>query len=600
MSNYSPPASPSDSGTKYSNIGANDNARQHNGDAYSTGPNNLSKSEAHNNNSRFQDFHFCGTVPAATGADVALGRRKESSDAEIKSLNMRLIQAAAYGQLRTVKYLIREGAQPGRNQIDHEGLTAQHYACAANYVEVATYLFQHHADVNSLSDRYGTPLCLAVFMASDQTVELLLEHGALVWRKGGIFGSAVHSACFQNNGKLLKLLLERDGRQDVRIADVRALQKLQRQNPKYFYDFINDLEETAAVDNPNQAKTEPKQREYVLAYPEGLLQSLHDSFSGVPMHPIIFFAQVSMLSHEGEGKDHGEVMRLLMSMSMKTSVSDPEFDSVLRQACTVAASAGSAKILRVLLDAGADVTKEEGWAALVCLVTFSKVIQRPGYVDCVRFLLPAGAQADHRDRASSTALIIAAQAQNTSIVQMLVDAGVQLNTQESTAVSGHTDVVRVLLDDGAQINHQDETGMTSLMWAAQEGHKDTTQALLDAGAKVNLQDKSGATSLSKTVQKGLRDMVQVLISAHACVDQQDDSGYTPLLHAVAEGHIEVVHVLLKAGADPRHSARRGLTATYLAVRNGHEDIEQALRRYGARTSVKAKMEGLYDRLKSRF
>lgn len=115
----------------------------------------------------------------SSGSGDRAHHRKQLSDAEVRVLNDRLIEAAAHGHLRTVKYLIGEGAQPSHNQANHEGLTAQHYACAADYHEIASLLFEYYANVDASSNRYGTPLCLAVFMKSRKAVELLLEHGAL-------------------------------------------------------------------------------------------------------------------------------------------------------------------------------------------------------------------------------------------------------------------------------------------------------------------------------------------------------------------------------------------------------------------------------------
>jgi len=79
----------------------------------------------------------------------------------------------------------------------------------------------------------------------------------------------------------------------------------------------------------------------------------------------------------------------------------------------------------------------------------------------------------------------------TSIVQWIIDAGADVNTQNRVgwtplifaSYNGHKDVVKLLLDNGADVNAKTNIGLTALMWASHNGHKDVVKLLKKYGAK---------------------------------------------------------------------------------------------------------------------
>ena len=61
----------------------------------------------------------------------------------------------------------------------------------------------------------------------------------------------------------------------------------------------------------------------------------------------------------------------------------------------------------------------------------------------------------------------------------------------------------------------DDTGMPALMYAANAGHSQVVQLLLDAGAQVDARDNAGYTSLMIAAGSGHAQLVELLLHAGA-------------------------------------------------------------------------------------
>uniref|UniRef100_A0A8C7XAA5 BTB (POZ) domain containing 11a n=1 Tax=Oryzias sinensis TaxID=183150 RepID=A0A8C7XAA5_9TELE len=171
---------------------------------------------------------------------------------------------------------------------------------------------------------------------------------------------------------------------------------------------------------------------------------------------------------------------------------------------------------------------------------------------------------------------------------------------------GRTDLVKqavnLLGPDG--INSMSEQGMTPLMYACVRGDEAMVQMLLDAGADINSEVPSTVnkhpsvypetrqgTPLTFAVLHGHIPVVQLLLDNRANVEgalQDGAENYTetPLQLAAAAGNFELVSLLLERGADPLIGTmcRNGISSAplgdmnsfSLAASHGHRNVFRKL------------------------
>ncbi|KAK3397257.1 Glycerophosphoryl diester phosphodiesterase family-domain-containing protein [Sordaria brevicollis] len=110
------------------------------------------------------------------------------------------------------------------------------------------------------------------------------------------------------------------------------------------------------------------------------------------------------------------------------------------------------------------------------------------------------------------------------------------------------DIVELLVNAGVDINWQDNSGETALHVAARFGHDECARVLLKGTEqqKVNLEltEKNFAwTPLHIAAVDGHLGVAQLLVDAGADVDKLDSSGWTAKEHAALRGHLEIARLL---------------------------------------------------------
>jgi ankyrin repeat protein len=133
---------------------------------------------------------------------------------------------------------------------------------------------------------------------------------------------------------------------------------------------------------------------------------------------------------------------------------EDHIEGVYTTALNVASACGQLTVVRVLLEAGADVNEKDGL--------------------------------DHetwRSTGRRTALFHA-------------------------SIGGHSEVVRVLLEAGANVNEKDREGRTALMHASLHGALDVARVLLEAGADLEVKDNKGKTALGHAFNPSMAEFLR--------------------------------------------------------------------------------------------
>jgi ankyrin repeat protein len=289
--------------------------------------------------------------------------------------------------------------------------------------------------------------------------------------------------------------------------------------------------------------------------------------------------------------------------------------------------------VNLLINAGIDVNVEDAVTGRTAL----RLAAHGGHVEVVRLLLNAGADvktalylADHRGHTGVINLLMNAGAKNSMTlheaatggyaevvkwwVNAVSDVDVLDHESDMTALhlatrNGHTKVVEVLIDAKANVNSISRSGKTALYMAAEGGHTEMVKILMHAGGIVSMESSrdamnsphgstaSGASSFTKSsdssvltgttalhlAAKGGRvELVEFLVNAVTDVDVLDSAGMTALHLAARGGHTKVVETLIDAGAD-----RSGVTALHLAAEGGHTEVVRVLVHAGGNVNKKS-------------
>ena len=278
-----------------------------------------------------------------------------------------------------------------------------------------------------------------------------------------------------------------------------------------------------------------------------------------------------------------------------------------RPVLVLAASAGRARVMKVLLDAGADVLAFNGYASALYQAA------RQGFADCIALLLAAGADANGCDRFGNTPLMAAglarpASLESFSLLLPVSDLSIKnhvglnvlhmmtMNCNEGcfdlllprfaddidsrtaagftpggapsasqhgmTALQvacqfGHQPLVKKLLKHGADRMARDSRQSFPLLSASSEGHLSCVVRLLERPSKmsvaeVNAVDDRGATALHDAAMLGHTKVCGVLIQAGARLDAKTRAGHTPLMIAQHEHPGNAALLALLSGAGPAH------------------------------------------------
>jgi ankyrin repeat protein len=265
-------------------------------------------------------------------------------------------------------------------------------------------------------------------------------------------------------------------------------------------------------------------------------------------------------------------------------------DAFLTAACRL-----KFNFFQMLLEAGASLSKV-GAKALLCAVPQDRDDARK----IVEWLLDNGVDPNASDD-KSTALTLAAADGRKSTVEILVNRGANINSQNhwggdldgftALMLAIHRDnpeLVQFLFEKRANVNVRGANGKTALIVAASSSGADvsrTINILLDRGADVDAQDERGCTALMEAASYYLMDRtdaVRVLLERNASVSKRDRDGMTALHHAARLGpNAQIAVLLMDKGADVNVKDLRNRTPLMYASQSLKGEVVRLLLQRGA-------------------
>jgi ankyrin repeat protein len=265
-------------------------------------------------------------------------------------------------------------------------------------------------------------------------------------------------------------------------------------------------------------------------------------------------------------------------------------------ALSVAALHGCREIVELLLERGADINKREGETGATPLIQAVFGMEP----DLAGLLIERGAELDHQDQFSFSALMYAAATGQVDLVSKLLDHGADIRARTAAGATpllaavggGSLDVLRVMLEKSADINAQLTDGWSPLMEAIDLRKPDVIRMLVDGGADINIRTKQGSTALMTAVYRDDLETARLLIEKGANVNAESEkevwyTGRTAFLQAVLEGKYELAKLLVESGADVNIPLTEGRgSALIKATEDGRADMVKLLIEKGADVNVK--------------
>ena len=517
---------------------------------------------------------------------------------------MELLQRAGKGDLDSVKTLIQQRVRVDITSRCYQ--TALYRACENGHAKVAQYLLDHGASVNL----GAKPLIAAVRKNNYDCVQLLLQHHAYTNCTNMKGESPMSIALQKHHYSIIPLLLHYGAKPPASLGDI-AVQLLECAKVEHtavihqlidnnFIDLTSDSIFVAAFGFAFKRKSIELAQRLLLKdtysqidklHPEAVYYSAKNNWHVILSKllekkvnvNVTVDGQTTLYAACKEG--HETIVMLLLN-----SNADPNIANTFAMSkgyslpIEIAVRQGNRAVCDMLLEKGAKLNQSrEPLLHIACsggtdvwksAAADTKSVEHR--LSTIRLLLQHEVDVNAISDKGDTALYRACKTQHLQVVQMLLEAGADVNLTSSrrypviAAVSaGNAELIDLLVQSGADVkcsNSNNETCLHvvingySLTTASQKPADSATRldvanivkSLLECGVDINARCSQNETALYRASKAGCEDIVRVLIEAG--VEINGSSSRSPLYAACEQGYTQIVDLLLHHGADSNLSS----------------------------------------------
>jgi ankyrin repeat protein len=453
-----------------------------------------------------------------------------------------------------VEILLKHGADPALCTTRWKNWPPMLVAAKLGHFDIIEMLIRAGASVDARDDAKRTPLSVAALCGNHKALQVLLDSGAdkgsaelSCWEKLEepvvvTVASMCYIAC-------LRLLLKHGVNANVDPAKTDRKTALQWVASQGRADLCRLLIENGVhlngsdMERPLVDAVESRSTEVVQVFLE------HKADVNVVLHPdsdpsapLIAAAKLNLT----------DIAKLLLENGADVNLALANGHTAL----FTAANEGHAEMTKLLIDAGADLSKPAAPRDHQPLHACNQ------HAECLKILLDAGADINAVSK-DGTVAYMAAYWNHPTELDMLIARGANLEITSpdpgywdhgctalmAAANQGHAAIVETLLEAGADINAKMPDGSTALMLAAKESKEEAARALLEYNPDINVTDNDGWNCLHHIDENTPLSLVRVLVRRGVDLEQRTNEGYTVLRSAVEKSDLSTMKYLLDRKAN---------------------------------------------------
>lgn len=209
---------------------------------------------------------------------------------------------------------------------------------------------------------------------------------------------------------------------------------------------------------------------------------------------------------------------------------------------------------------------------------------------------------------SFSPLFLACQYGNAEIINLLLDAGADVNDVNADGItafalcagSAPNNIVTRFIEQNVNITQADKLGQTPLMRAAATGKSDNVRLLLSSGADINRVTKKGFSPLFFALKSPNKRLPIILIEAGANADYIAPDSTSVVQMAMYNQHYTTAHFLIEKEVDLQAYDRNGLQLLHLAVKKQQSKLVSLLLEKGADVNALSSESRVKWRYESNF